>query len=315
MSFHEVRFPDQISYGSRGGPGFATSIIETESGHEQRVARWQQARRRYNVSYGLRDLEDIRDVQKFYVARRGALNGFRYKDWFDFTSADDGESAPADDDQVIDEGDGSETEFQLVKNYESGNQTHIRRITKPVAGTVVVAVDGTPQTPSTDFTVDPATGIITFVSAPANGDEITAGFEFDVPVRFAKEMDDLFSASYDAFESGSIPDIPLVEILDPLPVPDDWWLGGATEWETEGAINQVTVANGRLQLIDVQDSDHALRLPDPTNLPLGGPYFYLVETGTNNAADIEDEGGSDIGSLPADGSVEILLGPSGWVVV
>ena len=39
-------------------------------------------------------------------------------------------------------GDGTQTQFQLVKRYPSGSVIEVRTITKPVAGTVQVYKDG-----------------------------------------------------------------------------------------------------------------------------------------------------------------------------
>lgn len=36
MSFTEIRFPENISYGSAGGPEFSTDVVTTHNGCEQR---------------------------------------------------------------------------------------------------------------------------------------------------------------------------------------------------------------------------------------------------------------------------------------
>ena len=84
-------------------------------------------------------------------------------------------------------------------------------ISKPVSGTVLVALDGVAQTETTDFIVDPTTGIVTFVPGrePASGVQVTVGFEFDVPVRF--DTDEL-KIDLTTFEAGQIQNIPVVEI-------------------------------------------------------------------------------------------------------
>lgn len=138
--FHEVQFPTDISYGSSGGPGYRTEIVMVDSGAEERIARWSQARREYNVAYGIQAHEDLNSLRTFFLARRGAENGFRFKDWLDFTTAIDGVTAQSDLDEkptrVTDggvDGDGTETTFQCVKRYLSGAQTTTRTITKPVS--------------------------------------------------------------------------------------------------------------------------------------------------------------------------------------
>ena len=206
MAFHEVRFPDNISRGARGGPERRTQIVELASGDEERNASWANSRRRYDVAYGIRRADDLAVVVAFFEARNGRLYGFRWKDWADFKSCLPSQT-PAATDQQIGTGDGTTTAFQLVKVYASGSQSWTRTITKPVADTVKVAIDGTEQT--SGWSVDTTTGIVTFTSAPAAGAAITAGFEFDVPVRFDT---DTLDVTLDLERLGSITSIPLIEV-------------------------------------------------------------------------------------------------------
>ena len=206
MAFHEVRFPDNISRGARGGPERRTQIVELASGAEERNASWANSRRRYDVAYGIRRADDLAAVVAYFEARNGRLHGFRFKDWADFKSCLPSQT-PGPTNQPIGTGNGAATLFQLTKRYTSGAQSWTRAITKPVAGTVTVALNGTPQ-PS-GWSVSTATGLITFTTAPALGVAITAGFEFDVPVRFDT---DVLDVTLDLERLGSITSIPLVEI-------------------------------------------------------------------------------------------------------
>ena len=206
MAFHKVRFPDDISRGARGGPERRTQIVELASGDEERNASWANSRRRYDVAYGIRRADDLATVVAFFEARNGRLHGFRFKDWGDHKSClPSGTASPTD--QAIGTGDGATTAFQLVKRYASGSQTWVRKITKPVAGTVRVALDGAEQL--SGWTVDTTTGVLTFDTAPAAGVAITAGFAFDVPVRFDT---DVLDVTLDFERLGSITSIPLLEI-------------------------------------------------------------------------------------------------------
>lgn len=206
MAFHEVRFPDDISRGARGGPQRRTQVVELASGDEERNASWANSRRRYDVAYGIRRADDLAAVVAFFEARNGRLHGFRFKDWADYKSCLPS-TMPAATDQAIGAGDASTKTFQLTKHYASGAQAWVRIITKPVAGSIAIALNGTP-TPS-GWSVDAATGLVTFVSAPASGVAITAGFAFDVPVRFDT---DTLDVTLDLERLGSITSIPLVEI-------------------------------------------------------------------------------------------------------
>ncbi len=206
MAFHEVRFPDNISRGARGGPERRTQIVELASGAEERNASWANSRRRYDVAYGIRRTDDLAAVVAFFEARNGRLYGFRFKDWADFKSCLPSQT-PSATDQPIGTGNGAATQFQLLKRYTSGAQSWTRAITKPVAGTVTIALNGTPQ--ASGWSASTATGLVTFTTAPAAGVAITAGFEFDVPVRFDT---DALDVTLDLERLGSITSIPLVEI-------------------------------------------------------------------------------------------------------
>lgn len=197
MAFHDTRFPDDISYGSSGGPEYSTDIVITHGGHEQRNINWAASRARYNVAHGVKTAAQLAELIAFFRARKGRAHGFRFKDWTDYQGSV----------EVLGLGNGSKTDFQLVRNYTSGSITEARTITKPVSGTVQIYKDSALQ--SSGVTVDYDTGEVVFSSAPANGVVVTATFEFDVPVRFDT---DRLSASLDAYGSHSWLDIPLVEI-------------------------------------------------------------------------------------------------------
>lgn len=204
--FHEVRFPEDISKGSSGGPTRRTDIVELVSGFEERNAAQAHSKRVYDAGMGLRNVNDLHDVIEFWEARFGQLYGFRWKDWADYKSCKT-RNFPAFNDQALGVGDGVKTQFQLVKNYQSGIGGYKRNIKKPVAGTVLIGQNGLPVT--SGWTVDNNTGIVTFSVAPPNGHAVTAGYEFDVPVRFDAEG---LTISIDAFNHGSVPQINIKEI-------------------------------------------------------------------------------------------------------
>ncbi len=197
MAFIETRFPVDIAYGSAGGPEYSTDIVITQGGHEQRNQNWASARLRYNVAYGVRTQTQLDALIAFFRARHGRADGFRFKDWTDYKSTA----------QAIATGNGSATQFQLIKTYTSGSATETRTITKPVAGTVSMYLAGVLQT--SGVTVSTSTGLVTFTSPPGNGVAITATFEFDVPVRFDT---DRLSASLESYGISTVSDIPLIEV-------------------------------------------------------------------------------------------------------
>jgi len=308
VGFHEVQFPPQISYGSRGGPGHSTAIIEVDSGAEERIARWSSARRRYDVAWGVKSQDNLADLIAFYLARQGAAYGFRYKDWSDFTTASDGQDDPDDGDQQIGVGDGSETRFQLVKKYTSGGVTRTRNITKPVADTTVVAIDGAAQ--ESGWTVNTTTGIVTFSSAPALNEVITAGCEFDVPVRFGRAIDELLEASIEAYDIRSA-EIPLVEIIDEGELSEEAYAGGASE-SSISANYSLSVAEGLVQTFVTSTASLKLILPTITNLPPGGPYFVLVNDSTSTETlTVTDADGNTLGTIAPDNAMTIYVGYDG----
>jgi uncharacterized protein (TIGR02217 family) len=207
MAFDNIRFPTKISRGSTGGPERRTDVVTTASGREERNARWANSRRNYNAGFGVKSLDDIQMVVAFFEERRGRLYAFRWKDFGDYKSCSASQVISATD-QVIGTGNGSTASFQLVKKYGTGARDYLRSISAPVAGTVLIAVNGTV---TSQFMVNSQTGYITFSAGniPANGVVISAGFEFDVPVRFDT---DSITVNLSHFAGGEIPNIPLVEV-------------------------------------------------------------------------------------------------------
>lgn len=210
--FHEVRFPVGIARGARGGPERLTQVVTLASGREVRNSRWAHSRRRYDAGFGIRTLDALAEVVAFFEERRGRLYGFRWRDRLDWKSCPPS-GEPAASDQQIGVGDGATRIFQLGKLYGGLHAPYVRRITKPVAGSVLVAVDGVVQAQPSEVTCDHATGLVTFAvgHAPPASALISAGFAFDVPVRFDVDM---IEVDLSAFEAGDIPKIPIVEIAD-----------------------------------------------------------------------------------------------------
>jgi uncharacterized protein (TIGR02217 family) len=208
MAFHEVRFPASLSLGAVGGPERRTQIVSLASGHEERNTPWAHSRRRYDAGLGLRTLDDIEAVIAFFEARQGQLHGFRWKDWADYKTSQ-ASRAVSHLDQVIGVGDGVTMTFQLVKAYRSVGNVYTRPITKVVAGTVVIGVGGDPRPVIGDYVVDDTAGKVTFAAPPDIGLSVTAGFEFDVPVRFDT---DAIRVSVSSFNAGEVPSVPVLEI-------------------------------------------------------------------------------------------------------
>ena len=209
QGFHDVLFPERIGFGSSAGPRFRTEVVETVSGHERRNQLWADGRAEYDISTGIRSQADLVELLAFFRARRGRAFGFRFRDWLDNSSAATPDDPVTPFDQTIGTGDGVTIAFALTKTYGTPPDAQVRRITRPVPGSVRIAIDGAEQT--TGWSLDASRGIVTFTTPPPAGGAITAGFLFDVPVRFA---DDRLDISLEAFAAGAIPAIRLVEIRE-----------------------------------------------------------------------------------------------------
>jgi uncharacterized protein (TIGR02217 family) len=202
--FDDVIFPIAIGAEASVAPGFSTNVVTSASGHESRNANWAQARLRFDAGPGVRGDTEMETLLAFFRARRGPAVGFRFRDPYDYSS-NGMTGAPAPGDQALGGGDGTRDRFALVKTYGGGE---VRRITRPVAGSVRVAVGGVERT--SGWTLEPG-GIVQFASAPASGAAVSAGFTFDTPVRFAEDRIEVNRAT---FLAGEAPSVPLVEIRE-----------------------------------------------------------------------------------------------------
>jgi uncharacterized protein (TIGR02217 family) len=195
-NFIESRFPEDISFGSSGGPLYSTDVITMVSGHEQRNINWSEARMRFNVAPAIKTEAQLNDLLAFFRNCKGRAIGFRFKDWSDYKAKN----------QLIAISDGRETKFQLFKTYEAGSTRTKRIITKPAPGKVIVSLNNALHH---NFEIDYTTGQINFKTPPAEKVEIIASFEFDVPVRFDTDQ---LSTSLQAYQLHMCSDIPLIEI-------------------------------------------------------------------------------------------------------
>lgn len=303
MGFHAVALPSNLSYGTSGGPAFRTTIVQSQGGREQRFANWSNPRRKYSAQITNEDPATVQEWLTFFIAREGALNGFLFYDYTDHSTASDGVGTPDDEDVVIGTGDGTETQFQLVKKYTDSAATKTRTITKPIESTLVVAVNGVN---TTAFTVDTSTGIITMNSAPTSGHDVTAGFEFYVPVRFDDSLDeDGLRALYQSYDNIDIVNIDMIELLGDELSGDDRYMGGSITISTN-ADRDITLSDGFFQMIDNVVAGLTHTLPDPASLVSGGPHVVLANVGTYNCT-LKDHNGNTLLTLLANGVAECYV--------
>ncbi|HEX8584141.1 MAG TPA: DUF2460 domain-containing protein [Allosphingosinicella sp.] len=202
-AFEDVRFPISLGREASVESAFSTQVVTGAGGAEQRNSDWADARLRFDVGPGVRGEADLHALIGFFRARRGAAVGFRFEDPFDHSS-NGMTGVPASADQLLGAGDGVRTDFALMKHY--GGQE--RRITRPVAGSVLVSVNGVERVSGWTLA---AGGRVLFEEAPGEGAEVRAGFRFDVPVRFAE---DRLAVSRATFEAGEIASVPLIELRE-----------------------------------------------------------------------------------------------------
>lgn len=208
-SFKEILFPEDISYGSSGGPKFKTTIFTADSGYEQRNRDWSQVRCEYDVSQAIKTRTQMDKLMSFFYTCEGKAYGFRFKDWADFTLSN----------QLIGVGDGVTKDFQIVKTYklaqtESGeNYSYTRKLTKIKWDSLEnVKVGVSIVTSPGQYECDHSTGIIHFFVAPPMGAQVVIGSgEFHIPVRFDIDQMDI---TQEFWETETWPNIPLVEVRD-----------------------------------------------------------------------------------------------------
>lgn len=207
-AFHDVLLPLPFALGASGGPERRVDIVALGSGAEARNTPWVHGRRRFDIGGAVRALDELHELMAFFEGRRGKLHAFRFRDPFDWKSCAPS-FAPSPIDQIIGEGDGEISTFALAKTYGAGESAYVRPITKPVGGSVRIAIDGE-ELAAEGFAVDTSTGAVTLLIPPAGDATITAGFQFDTPVRFDLDRLDL---TLDGFGAGRAITVPLVEVI------------------------------------------------------------------------------------------------------
>lgn len=302
MAHHDVSLPTGLQYGSMFGFGLATILQTTASGHDYRLARQAQARHRYRPLKALQSRAEAIELKEFVIGRRGALHSWNLKDELDNTSNADGVTAPSAYDQELGTGDGSRTQFQLVKKYDDAGPEPYQRTIR-IASSVTVAVAGAPVS----FTGPNADGVVTLAAAPGLGEVVTAGFRFEVPVRFTEQVDTLAGLRADAYSSWSMENLECVEELDETQWPELWYGGGATPWIVTSDVT-LAFGDGRFQSIQHNQAGGINAfLPAPDWCP-GGDAVLVVHNSASSSGSLQlrDDAGNTVGSALAAGTTKRL---------
>lgn len=305
MGFHETRFPVGVSLGSSGGPGFASAVTELRSGAVEVQRHRERPVRVFDALANNRKPARYAQIRDFFVARDGAANGFRFKDWSDFTTSATKIGAPSATDVQIGVGDGVTTGFRLATKYVDGGVTRMRPIMKPVAGTVLVALGGVAQ--ASGWSVDTTTGIVTFSTAPTAGTAVQAGCEFDVPVRFAPDTDRELRAQWQANSIKTVERIMLVEDISDVAFDDERHFGGSSDLGELSANVSVSLLTGAVLRCAPAGAARTLTLPAASFLGVGGgPFFRLFNDSPTYGLVVKD-GATTIVTIAAGGSAELWL--------
>ena len=283
MAFDESVFPITEGFGSVGGPGFNTTVVRTDAGVDEATSKWQAPLNQWDLTTGLRSESVMYTAYSWFNAHRGAANGFRFLDLLDHASTADGKTLsdspagaadPADTDQLLGTGDGSTKTFQLVKNYGTGSFITTRPIAKVQSGTVLCSVN---EVSEAAFTVDNNTGIVSFTTAPASGLAVKAGYEFHAAVRFGEEVDKLLGITFEAFASGNIQSLPLVELRNPVAYDNRHSFNGATNWGNITVDTTTNLGFGGFQSFNPQSTGLKIKIPPESDMPAEGQGFFVFE--------------------------------------
>ncbi|MCY4505098.1 MAG: TIGR02217 family protein [Hyphomicrobiales bacterium] len=217
VAFHDVRLQNVLRIAASGSLEYNTQLMTTASGFEHRNARWTQPRRRYEVHIGARPLSDLRSLQRFFRDRHGRLHGFLWRDILESRSSKQHE-IPRAKDQPMKRLTADGRVWSFFKGLRNTSRPElVRRIFKPVPSSVQLAHNRAPI-PLEQYVIHAAHGVISFRPGHYRTSGVTAGFEFDVPVRFDIDRLEIRMVTNLA---GTCEPIPLVEIRLAEISPDD----------------------------------------------------------------------------------------------
>lgn len=284
--YHNILMPDEFSQGSAFSIGYDTRITVLESGVENRMARYRpDGRRRYNVLRGIANKALILKLYEFYMLREGALNSFKFKDWFD-NATNETRTRFQPNDPPVSETDSDMTfiagrSYQMTTTYQDSANSVVRPLTKIKANTALISANGSP---TVDFTLDNETGILTFGAALGVITQASCGCEFYTVVRFADNTDEAFTIAMQATDgTQSLPGFDLIEDISASTVSQDYQYGGATSYTAPTADIRISEIAGRLQVFSgVATAGLQVILPPTLDIPSGGPVFIFHNSVTSS---------------------------------
>lgn len=326
-SWDNVLLPPGYAYGFTGGPSFDTRITRMDGGGEQRVQvldepgwRWSATRKNFSAE------SDIRNLTNWFLARRGSLYGFLFFDPQDFSTAEDGVSAPTALDQTIGFGDGVQTRFKLRVQYPDPGgmtaRTFPRRVV-PLLGTATgplareigylnagdsiapaVAVAGTTVTSGAVWLQHQKEVILP--TPPAMGDRVSWGGLFATPVRFAESTDQGLDRMITGFLSGDAAfEVEAIPFDDPVPPMPGGSPYGHQDFPALLTDISISAHNGFLVTAEVNANVNGY-LDDLDNYPPGGPHLFITNSGTSTLT-VRDSLGSSVGTVASSGRAWLFV--------
>lgn len=175
MQFINNRLFDVTDYGFKLGPSFDVYAERLRSGVEVRNLNNDDVIWKGDAGYNNVSQAHFELLLSTFMATRSIWISFRVKNWLDYTVENQALPTPTG---------GSSAPVQLIKRYDIfGPLPYLKKITKPVAGTLVLLEGGVVKS----ATINDLTGIIT-PTAPWSGEPLTVEYvEYDLPMRFDME--------------------------------------------------------------------------------------------------------------------------------
>lgn len=171
--------PDRIATGYTAGPEFLNSHVSLAGGYRTSNARRSAPVWRFDFNGARLPIETIKELQDFFIGRRGSLYSWLLKDLWNY--------------QLVDEAifvsvAGGETTAQIIKTHDASGNPYARTIRYIKAGTLKVYVDGTLDAGATQ-----TNGLITLSAPLTIGQTVTVGSpasptEYYTPVKFKSDF-------------------------------------------------------------------------------------------------------------------------------
>lgn len=333
----EAIFPTEIAYGSSGGPQFGNVIQRTPAGRVSVLQRTIDPPSKWSVRWN-RTPSSSSSVLTFARVTHGALHGFRFVDFNDFSSTPEHVTAWSASTSAhrheIGVGDGTTVRFPIQKVYGAGGSTKARRIRKPMrlteaqattANSILSALtaesqmhavwqNGVQKTLTTHFTIDYETGEVVFASAPSVGHVIEWAGYFVCAARFGPNADQQLSQIAQSYAERTFDEIDIEEIVEATSMLVPERFGGGASYYTEGAsATQRILGFGDGELVQI-DADAVTPAPFPVKLPAlaawmeGGPLFRIVNIGASKTLQIQSSTGTALLTVAAGDTVEMWVG-------